>query len=65
MNTDCLVGTLFRILFRPVTDLVINLLVGRGKAPAQMTTAERAQARTARKAVQQARRAARITRRLR
>ena len=65
MNTDRLVGTLFRILFRPVTDLVINLLVGRGKAPAQMTTAERAQARTARKAVQQARRAARITRRLR
>ena len=65
MNIDRLLSTLFRILFRPVTDLVINLLVGRGKAPSEMTKAERAQVRTARKAVTQARRAARITRRLR
>lgn len=53
-----------RLLSRGVNK-GIELAAGKGKAPSQMTPAERKAAKSARQAVKRARQAAAITRRLR
>lgn len=56
--------TLTRVLIAFGIKKGINLVAGKGKPAAQMTQAEREQAKTARAAVKRARQAARLTRRI-
>ncbi len=68
MNMNQLLNMVTRTLTRTLIAFGIkkgiNLAAGKGKPAAQMTHAEREQAKTARAAVKRARQAARLTRRI-
>jgi hypothetical protein len=64
MDMNRALRTLFRMLIGPLTKIGIDYLARRGKPDAEMTPADKEQARKARDLAKRAKDVARLTRRL-
>jgi hypothetical protein len=64
MDINRALGTVFRMMIGPLTNIGIDFLARRGKAEEDMTPEERQQAHDARQLAKRAKKMARITRRL-
>lgn len=64
MNADRIISMFLRMIMRKGIDMGAKRLASRGKAPEDMTKAERQQARAARQSMKQARRGMRLSRKI-